>query len=354
MSVHIDAKLEGGNIRVLNIDENKVQLATDLRDTTTDWFYWGFRVVGAAGRTVTFAFEDGKRVGYYGAAVSHDQIHWQWTNSASEDFTSFTYTFGEDENEVYFNHSMRYSTVQFASLCTELKLKTRTLCISEKGRPVPYIEFGDGNKVLLFTSRHHACESTGTYLMEGVIRALHGHVPEGYKVIAIPFVDMDGVVDGDQGKNRAPHDQNRDYIDEPVYACVRAIKKLSDDQNIVTAIDLHSPWHFSGRHDLVHIVRSQAMTPQQIVFGKLLMARNRQHPNALRYDTANDLPCGVDWNTGKTSTSFSAWFGMRPGVKLALSLETAYFGTENNVVTQPKLIELGACVAEAVCDFLNE
>lgn len=351
--MHIDSKMEGGNIQVLSIEENRATLAVELRDTTTDWFYWGFRVVGGAGRTVTFTFEDGQRVGYWGAAVSHDQIHWAWTNTASDDYKSFTYTFGPDENEVFFNHNMRYSTAQFASLCTELGLEIKTLTVSERGRPIPYVEFGDGDKIMLFTSRHHACESTGTYLMEGVLRTLVGHVPEGFKVVAVPFVDMDGVVDGDQGKNRAPHDQNRDYIDEPLYACVRALKKLAEGEKVISAIDLHSPWHFGGRHDVVHIVRKDTMTPQQIEFGRLLMARNQQHPDALRYDTANDLPWGEEWNTGTMSISFSSWYALQPGVKLALSLETAYFGEKDNVVSQPKLIELGACVAEAACDYLK-
>lgn len=350
--MHIDSKLEGGNIQVISIGENQARLAVELRDTVGDWFYWGFRVTGAAGRTVTFTFEDGQRVGYYGAAVSHDQIHWQWTNTASADYRSFTYAFGPEENEVYFNHSMRYSTAQFASLCTELGLETRILTVSERGRPVPYVEFGSGEDVLLFTSRHHACESTGTYVLEGVIRELYKHPIENYKVIAIPFADMDGVVDGDQGKARSPHDHGADYEKER-YASVRAIKQMFAGNPPVLCLDLHSPWHFSGIHDVVHIVRKAFSTPQQMRFGSLLTARNQQNPGALRYDTANDLPFGVDWNT-KFGGNLSAYMAVRPGVKLSTGIETPYFGKADNVVSQSKLIELGVCMAQAVGDFLKE
>ena len=37
------------------------------------------------------------------------------------------------------------------------------------------------------------------------------------EVLAIPFMDKDGVEEGDQGKNRKPRDHNRDYIGQSVH-----------------------------------------------------------------------------------------------------------------------------------------
>ena len=34
-----------------------------------------------------------------------------------------------------------------------------------------------------------------------------------FKILCVPFVDFDGVVDGDQGKGRNSHDHNRDYCE---------------------------------------------------------------------------------------------------------------------------------------------
>ena len=45
----------GGNIVIQRIDGNQVYLDRDLRDSS-HWFYWAFRVDGAAGRTLTFTF----------------------------------------------------------------------------------------------------------------------------------------------------------------------------------------------------------------------------------------------------------------------------------------------------------
>lgn len=61
------------------------------------------------------------------------------------------------------------------------------------------------------TARHHACESTGNYVLEGVLEELIKSLPNNLSVMCVPFVDYDGVVNGDQGKNRFQHDHNRDY-----------------------------------------------------------------------------------------------------------------------------------------------
>ncbi|MBE6636527.1 MAG: hypothetical protein E7618_01845 [Ruminococcaceae bacterium] len=68
----------GGNAEVLSIKGDTVFLKPELRDTPHDWFYWCFAVVGAQGRTLTFCFDNNVRVGYYGAAVSHDLMTWHW------------------------------------------------------------------------------------------------------------------------------------------------------------------------------------------------------------------------------------------------------------------------------------
>ena len=100
---------------------------------------------------------------------------------------------------------------------------------SAGGGSVPYVTLGAGERRILLTARHHACESTGDYVMEGFLREFAVDPLAGFSVIAVPFVDYDGVIHGDQGKNRAPHDHNRDYTDAPIYPEVRAIKALAEE-----------------------------------------------------------------------------------------------------------------------------
>ena len=57
----------------------------------------------------------------------------------------------------------------------------------------------------------------------GVLQHLLESGNRDYRYIVVPFVDYDGVIDGEQGKFRFPHDHNRDYMDNPIYPETRAV-----------------------------------------------------------------------------------------------------------------------------------
>ena len=226
----------GGNIHVKEITENTVVLENELRDTVQDWFYWAFCVEGAQGKEITFHFQK-NRLGYWGPAVSHDLVHWHWLDSVDKD--SFTYRFGENESRVYFAHSMLYHPTRFLDFAAQKGLKVTELCQSRKGRSVPCLQMGNGENSIILTARHHACESTGNYVLEGVLEELTRELPSGVRLLCVPFVDFDGVSDGDQGKSRAPHDHNRDYSYDttPIYPEVAAIMNQSRNDSRISRHD---------------------------------------------------------------------------------------------------------------------
>ena len=346
--MRISREFEGGNIRVISVEEDRVQLECELRDTQGDWFYWAFRVQGAAGRRVTFDFSPMSRIGTFGPAVSHDLKSWAWGGEPNEDYTAFTYSFANDEDDVYFCHSLPYSTERFARFAAECGLRTEALCRSEQGREVPMVTLGAGEEVWLFTSRHHCCESTGTYVMEGILSELSEHPVEGVRVIAVPFMDMDGAVNGDQGKNRAPHDHNRDYIDQPLYQSVRSIRELAGREKIVCMLDLHAPYHRSDSHPFA-VRKNRAMRPRQVRFGELLEQECRADAEAFQYVVGHDLDTGVSWNKEDVmSAAATGFFAHREGVRLCMTMETSYFGTPENPVTQEGLVRYGKCMARAL------
>ena len=341
----------GGNLRVLRRDGDVIHVENELRDTTTDWFYWAFAVEDAAGETLTFNFSPKKWIGPWGPAVSEDFSRWTWACSGGP--SSFTWTF-TDAGRVYFAHDLLYRPERFERLTEELGLTAGTLCVSERGRAVPFVRLGKGEREILLTARHHACESTGDYVMEGILRSLARDPIPGYAVTAVPFVDYDGVLDGDQGKNRAPHDHNRDYLPQPVYASVRAIQGLLRDRPVRYCFDLHSPWHVGGENDYSYIVRKGTPSlPLQRRFGEIL--ESVDIPGAFPYETKHDLPPNTGWNQDKTmKASFSGYAGRQPGVRLSLSLETSYYGLPDAPATQDSLLRYGTRVAEAIRRLLAE
>lgn len=349
--IQIISDFIGGNIKVLKIYNGTVLLKNELRDTAEDWFYWAFCVKGAAGKTLQFQFVEQNRVGYYGAAVSSDLSNWRWSESKGEG-ESFTYTFGPDENKVYFAHHMLYHPNQFEKLAQKLQLPVQILCISEKGRAVPCVEFGSGNRYILLTSRHHACESTGNYVLEGILEALIETPIAGFRFLCVPFVDYDGVVDGDQGKSRIPHDHNRDYdVNTPaIYSSVRAIRAFAQAHSVVFGFDFHSPWHIGGENDTVFIVQKN---PSQIgrlnQFGEIL-EHFCDDGDALCYRHSNDIAPNVSWNRADTPC-FANFVSSLDTSDIAFTLETAYFGKDKFFPI--KAINTGKRFVDALQEYIK-
>lgn len=341
----INSDFTGGNIRIEKQEGNTYFLNNELRDTTEDWFYWAFCAEDMSGKTITFRFPD-NRIGYYGPAISHDLKKWEWLGKCKEKNT-FTYSFEKNEDKVYFAHSMLYSPERFFEFCKEKNVDVKELCKSRKGRSVPYITFGDGDKIILLTSRHHACESTGDYVLEGVLDGLLKCPVENTKVICVPFVDYDGVIDGDQGKARAPHDHNRDYDFEKqaIYPETDAIRKIAQN-GVLYGFDFHSPWHCGGENDEVFIVRNRKSKLDNFSkFSECL--ENNINKNAIRYSSKNDYPPDTNWNSSKSPTFANYMIG-KANADIAFTLETTYFGTEDNIFTQERAVELGRCFAKAI------
>ena len=67
---------------------------------------------------------------------------------------------------------MLYDMDRFYRLMQAHAIEIKELCKTKKGRSVPCAEFGAGEKTVIFTARHHACESTGDYVLEGVLEQL--------------------------------------------------------------------------------------------------------------------------------------------------------------------------------------
>lgn len=346
-TVSVTKEFPGGNIRVISATQTEIHLKNELRDTQDDWFYWAFRVDGAAGKTVAFVFDENARVGPFGAAVSADFYNWRWTGGAQGQ--RFVYTFGPNEDRLYFAHHMLYRPERFFDFAKKHGLVLDTLCLSRKGREVPYTVFGSGSRSMILTARHHACESTGNAVLEGVLESLTAHPLSDMTVFCVPFVDYDGVIDGDQGKNRRPHDHNRDYIAESIYPEVRAIKDYAAAHAPTFAFDFHSPWHCGGQNDFDYIVQNNSrMVPRYQCFSKLLAEKITSA--AFRFDGTHDFPPDTQWNSSKSPT-FGVFMASQPSCALAFSLETPYFGTPDNVYSIDAAVETGRCFAAALRDY---
>ncbi len=370
----IDADFPGGNIVLERIEGDDVYLHQDLRDTSGDWFWWYFRVRGAAGRTLTFHFTKSNVIGVRGPAVSKNgDDSWTWLGREAVDDASFSYAFSEDVDDVRFCFAIPYVEANLSEFlgrhADDPNLDVRTLCHTRKGREVRRLHLGafdrDPAHRVLITARHHCCESIASYALEGLIEATLADTDDGewlrehVEFMMVPFVDRDGVEDGDQGKNRKPHDHNRDYEGKSIYPSVGALRQLAPQWSggrLRVALDLHCPYIRGPHNEVIYMVgaRSEAVWKQQQAFGEILEAACA---GPLPYHASDNLPFGEGWNTEKNYTggkSCSRWASELPGVRLASTIEIPYANVAGSPVTAESARAFGHDLARAIRRYLQQ
>ncbi len=372
----IDADFPGGNVVVERIEGDQVYLHQDQRDTPGFWFYWSFRVQGAAGRTLTFHFTKGNVLGVRGPAVSTDGGKtWNWLGAESMQGASFAYSFPSDADEVRFCLAIPYLEANLREFLARRKDNPHLIVeyhsTTKKGRKTERLRLGklDGEPQyrVLFTARHHCCEMMASRALEGLMDAVLADTPDGrwlrehVELAVIPFMDKDGVEDGDQGKNRKPHDHNRDYLGESIYPSVAALKQFVPQWSqgkLRLAFDLHCPYIRGGgdgpsSNERIFFVGnpSQEMWERQQQFCRVLQ---EVQTGPLVYNPKNNLPWGQAWNTLKEPRSCSRWTATLPGVLVATTIEIPYANVAGTPVTAESARALGRDLARAIRAYLEK
>jgi len=373
----IDANFPGGNILVEGQQGNNIFLRQDMRDTTGDWFYWAFAVSGAAHQKLTFHFTGGDVLGVRGPAVSYDDgASWEWLEDAAvtrnADNVSFSHAFSERHPKVLFAFCPLYTEANLTRFLhrwnDHAALRQEILCQSPAGRDVEFLRLGNpaARSRILLTCRHHACEAMASYCLEGILEAVLAQdekaawLRENVEFAVAPFIDKDGVEAGDQGKNRKPHDHNRDYKGDSIYPEVKALRGwasqwLSDAQTAML-LDLHCPWIRGGGNEEIFFVGSpgDALWRTLEQFSSILEATRK---GTLPFHRSNNLPFGSGWNTEQgyaAGLSCSKWAAALPGINFSATLEVAYANAGKEPVTPVSARALGHDIAKALRIYLQE
>jgi hypothetical protein len=376
--VLVDADFPGGNIAVdaVEIDataEDTIRLHQELRDTGRDWFYWYFRVRGAAGRTVRFVFTASQAIGALGPAVSTDGgSTWSWLGCEAVEGNSFV--FDTTSAEVRFSFGMPYQQSRWLDFADGLvglpAFQQHALCTTAQQRTVNYVLAGCNDQTPLhrvaITCRHHCCEMMASYALEGLVDWIVRDDSEAARQLRqetqffiLPFVDLDGVEAGDQGKGRQPRDHGRDYEGESIYPVTGAIRQLLPGfaaGTLRACLDLHCPWISGPRNEVIFLVGSpdERMATEQRRFSDHL-AEAATGP--LPVSPGDFLPFGTSWNTGDNHTDgigFSGWAAGLPGVQLATGVELPYALAAGAEVNQETARRFGVDLGVALARWLAE
>ncbi len=335
-SVKIHSDFPGGNVVVAENAGSAVQVAPDLRGDNP-WFYWYFEARAVKPGRVDFVFpekvagfKDGA-IGYQGPAISEDGGRtWQWMGTENVDGSRFYFDFSQVGQRIRFAVTIPYVQSNLDGFLEQYAanphLKSSVLTESRHGRDVELLQIGkprSGVKAVLVTARHHAAETMASYVLEGFLQeALSDNTAgeqfrAGYVLYVVPFVDKDGVEEGDQGKNRKPYDHNRDYGPRSIYPEVQAIKDLERQVGFRFALDLHCPTLVMEDHQVAYFVGAKERPPYN-------------HENVsefaawIKKGVPEKAPYGpLVWlkNETKPSPKSSRYFGFREDMIMSVTFE---------------------------------
>jgi len=355
-AIAIRSDFPGGNVIVVKNVGAQVELKPDLRGGQP-WFYWHFEASASEAGKATFTFPGSPIIGVRGPAYSVDGGKtWQWLGAehctydgvatpVKERRESFVYEFKPEQLKVRFAVAIPYLPENLKEFTTahagNPHLKQEFIAKTRNGTPVEMLvvgEPGQGREAMIVTARHHACESMASYVLEGFISEAMSETTAGvefrkrFVLFAVPMVDRDGVAAGDQGKNRDPHDHNRDYGPKSIYPEVAAIQELGEAQDVKYAIDFHCPALRGDIHEAFHFLglgtpRMKENLDRYIAWIK--EERPQLVMTPLNYLTDDKKPNAVNPKIN------SHHFALRKNSVLAATLEVPY--TQPNLALDPAM-----------------
>lgn len=352
----LDKDFPGGNYKLTYIGDNTVAIGPDMKGPQNGtWFYWNFKATSDVAQTVNFELSGCDVViGNSGVVYSKDDGKtWDYLSESAKG-KSFSYTFEEGET-VWFSCVMPYQVSRLNAFLETIEdledVSVTTLCESEEGREVPLIRIGSETapKAVLFTARHHASETTASYMLEGIMDYLASNtsaeVFNDYCFYIVPMVDIDGVENGDQGKNRYPHDHNRDYS-AGKYAPVRAIKTLAESIDVEFAMDIHCPylWDYGPYFSYFPENEEEVLT----LHNMLIEASDVNTDNSkIVYEDGWNRP-----DATQEATQMKGWFYRVENAPFAATFEFPFSGDVGDEYTEERMLNFGRFTATVIESYL--
>ena len=114
-----------------------------------------------------------------------------------------------------------YGVTDVQALAKETNLTMDTIGVSQEGRPLLRLSNSYGAKDserpgLFLMARQHSGETPGSWVLDGFIRQIASLGDKAPLMWAIPLANIDGVEQGDYGKDNFPWDLNRAWGNPPM------------------------------------------------------------------------------------------------------------------------------------------
>lgn len=223
--------------------------------------------------------------------------------------------------------------------------------VSQSARPIQRLSNsygGDPKKPGIFLfARQHSGETPGSWVLDGLMRHLAERREERLVVWVVPLTNIDGVEQGDYGKDNFPYDLNHAWGHAPmrheVLAMQRDVERWGERCRPVFAADFHAPsgTEREGVYSFAVIQdEPPVMNPAAAVWGERISRE-------LGADLVHEPFTRVATYTSRWTTPSMTGFFSKRGVP-ALCVETPYAIIRERVLTREDYRMIGARVADGI------
>jgi murein tripeptide amidase MpaA len=255
--ISISSAFDGGNIRLVAVDGDRVDLEI-VKDHQSDFYQWFyFRVTGAKGRPLQLRILNCAGSAYphgwdgYRACISYDRDDWVRADTAYEGGI-LTVSVTPEADSLWVAYFAPYTMEMHHDLVAEVAgqpgVEYRSLGRTLDGQDMDYLRIGEGPLHVWLYARQHPGETMAEWWMEGALGRLVDEADPVARVLRrrctfhiVPNMNPDGSRRGHLRTNAVGTNLNREWHEpsperSPEVLCVR---NAMDETGVDFAMDVH-------------------------------------------------------------------------------------------------------------------
>ena len=257
MTYSISSAFDGGNIRLVAIDGDRIDLEI-VKDRHSDFYQWFyFRLTGAGGKPVELRLLNCGDSAYphgwenYRACMSYDRESWERTDTGFKDGV-LTIRVTPEADSVWFAYFAPYTMERHHDLIAEVvahpDVAYRSLGQTLDGQELDYLTIGDGKLQVWLYARQHPGETMAEWWMEGALEKLlddadpvSRRLREKATFHIVPNMNPDGSRRGHLRTNAAGVNLNREWHEPTAERSpeVLYVRNEMDRTGVDFAMDVH-------------------------------------------------------------------------------------------------------------------
>jgi murein tripeptide amidase MpaA len=257
MNPTVSSAFDGGNIRLVAVEGDRIDLEI-VKDHQSDFYQWFyFRVTGAGGRPLALRLLNCAGAAYplgwqdYRACMSYDREEWRRVDTAYERGI-LTISVTPASDSVWFAYFAPYTIEQHHDLVAEAAghpaVGYRSLGRTLDGQEMDCLSVGEGPLQVWLYARQHPGETMAEWWMEGALDRLLDDSDPVSRVLRsratfhiVPNMNPDGSKRGHLRTNAVGTNLNREWHAPSAERSpeVLAVRNAMDETGVDFAMDVH-------------------------------------------------------------------------------------------------------------------